>query len=45
MPAVLDDFGEIKARQVDNDDPSKCYVCKEAAGKHSYYGRNYQSYF
>ena len=22
----------------ENDDPAKCSVCKEAAGKHSYYG-------
>jgi hypothetical protein len=22
----------------ENDDPTKCSVCKEAAGKHSYYG-------
>ncbi len=41
MPLILTseaflDKTEIQ-RPVD-DDPTKCSVCKEAAGKHSYYG-------
>ena len=29
----------VKKKSQEPDDPSKCSVCQEAAGKHSYYGQ------
>ena len=35
---LLSTEDEQKVQVEDSGDPSKCSVCKEAAGKHSYYG-------
>jgi hypothetical protein len=37
VPSILGSTEDDRKVEEDND-PSKCSVCKEAAGKHSYYG-------
>ena len=45
IPTVLEPgpsnrFSEVRVKKSkESEDPAKCSVCKEAAGKHSYYGR------
>jgi hypothetical protein len=42
IPTILkndeETMNDDKRITEENDDPTKCSVCKEAAGKHSYYG-------
>jgi hypothetical protein len=41
MPVILTSEAALEKMETQkpiDDDPTKCSVCKEAAGKHSYYG-------
>jgi len=38
-PGPSNKFADVKEKATkESKDPAMCYVCKEAAGKHSYYG-------